>query len=71
MEFTITTRMDNAASEHKEAETGAMSLVMADLLSACEEAAFAANHVDCVSAMQHCLPTILAAIAKAKKAVAR
>ena len=37
-----------------------------DLLAACKAAEYAANHVDCVSAMQYALPAIRAAIAKAE-----
>ena len=33
------------------------------LLAACKAAEYGANHVDCVSAMQHALPLIRAAIA--------
>lgn len=39
-----------------------------DLLAACKAAEYAANHVDCISAMQHALPAIRAAIAKAEGA---
>ena len=39
-----------------------------DLLAACEAAEFAANHIDCVRAMQEALPAIRAAIAKATRA---
>jgi hypothetical protein len=37
-----------------------------DLLAACKAAEYAANHVDCISAMQHALPAIRAAIAMAE-----
>jgi hypothetical protein len=36
-----------------------------DLYAACEAAVFAANHIDCVRAMQEVLPQLRAALAKA------